>query len=256
MALVRHVSSTGTSAAARRLLLLAGNARTLDEAIQRIVSRLLDGIDCPPTNLLSIAPRLNVTSIHEEDIPGSGGLRKVGKGFHVVYATGLPSGRRNFTIAHELGHAILESTGPRAPRAGKEVERLCNSIAAELLLPAGPFRAYIGISPAPQRIIEVAHVFCVSLESAARRCAEILGVTTFLVEEESLVWCYGARPFKEIPEEFASPVSHAVAGDSVSIAVPLLERGGGSRTWSLTGQPLSGARALFVAKSTGSLVTF
>ena len=65
-----------TSAAARRLLEIAGNPPTIEEAIRIVVDRLLDGVPCPPTDLEAIAARLNITGIQAEDVPFSGELRR------------------------------------------------------------------------------------------------------------------------------------------------------------------------------------
>ena len=50
-----------TSAAARRLLELAGNPPTVEDAVRLIGSWVLSGIPCPPTDLEAIRPRLDIT---------------------------------------------------------------------------------------------------------------------------------------------------------------------------------------------------
>lgn len=60
----------------------------------------------------------------------------------VLYAPSLFSRRENFTLAHELGHKLTEDDDDALnwladrDESGRELERLCDLIAAELLLPA------------------------------------------------------------------------------------------------------------------------
>src|SRR6266487_2639897 len=99
------------SAAARRLLSLAGSTRSVEEAISIIASRLLHGVSCPPTDLEAIMPRLNVTRCEADaDLPISGELRKDTDGLRIVVSAHLSPARRRWTIAHELGHAVFETT--------------------------------------------------------------------------------------------------------------------------------------------------
>jgi hypothetical protein len=108
---------------------LAGNPPNVEAAIETVTARLLQGIECPPTDLEAIRPRLNITQFCTEDIAGSGELQRDGDGFKVVYSPSVAPTRRRFTIAHEMARAIFESTGPNCPRNGVELERLCDKIA-------------------------------------------------------------------------------------------------------------------------------
>jgi hypothetical protein len=113
------------SAAARRLLALAP-ADTIPDAVHVVVSRLLEGVHCPPTNLEELGLRLNVRRIRYENLPVAGALVRVDDGFEILCSSAAANGRQQFTIAHEIAHAIFESTGPRCPQAGGELERLCD----------------------------------------------------------------------------------------------------------------------------------
>src|SRR5690348_14206865 len=81
---------------------------TLDA--RTLVAPLLEGVACPPTDLGAIAARLDI-SISYERISGSGELRRLPGGLQVVCNTTLPVTRSRFTIAHELGHALLDRSG-------------------------------------------------------------------------------------------------------------------------------------------------
>ena len=57
------------SAAARRLLDMARVDR-IDQAVPVVVSKVLAGIHCPPTDLAALCARLNVTEVlDDDDIP-------------------------------------------------------------------------------------------------------------------------------------------------------------------------------------------
>jgi len=180
-----------TSAAARRLLGIAGNPATVEEAVRIVADRLLDGVSCPPTDLHAIATRLNISTFQAEDLPVSGELRREGSGFTVVYSSSLSPGRRQFTVAHEIAHAIFESSGPNCPRVGKELERLCDKIAAELLMPRKLFLECAGPAVSIGKLFELARTFRLSLSATAIRCAELKGVSVFEVEGDRVTWGHG-----------------------------------------------------------------
>jgi hypothetical protein len=181
-----------TSAAARRLLGLAGNPPTVEKAAEVVAQRLLEGIACPPTDLEALRPRLKVSGFEPIDgLPISGELRKDGDGFKIVYSASLQPGRRRFTIAHELGHAIFETTGPNCPRYGNELERICDMLASELLMPRKILVEHVGPGIEPGRIYDLARTFETSLMATALRCHQVFGISVFQVENARLAWGYG-----------------------------------------------------------------
>jgi IrrE N-terminal-like domain len=183
--------ATWTSAAARRLLTLAGNASTIEDAVRTVVGRLLEGVSCPPTDLEAVAARLEVTGFQAEDLPISGELRRDERGLKIFYSSYLSRERRRFTIAHELGHAIFETTGPNCPRVGVELERLCNMLATELLMPKDVFLNSVGMEVNMAKIFELARSFATSLSATAIRCAELHKVSVFESDESRILWGYG-----------------------------------------------------------------
>jgi hypothetical protein len=180
-----------TSAAARRLLTLAGNPTSVEVAIEIIAARLLDGIQCPPTDLDAIRPRLNITQFCAGDIAGSGELQRDGDGFKVLYSSTLSSTRKRFTISHEMAHAVFESTGPNCPRTGVELERLCDKIAAEILMPKQIFLGRLGKEISAKKILDLSQLFRASVSATAIRCAELLKVSVFGVEGDTIIWAFG-----------------------------------------------------------------
>ena len=182
--------TTWKSAAARRLASAAATTDVMD-AIRVITAKLLQDAPCPPTNLEVVSGRLNA-KLRPDNILGSGELRRDGKGYEIVYAVDLTIQRRRFTIAHELGHVIIDQTGRNAPQTGKELERLCDLFAVELLMPTQVFLAHL---PRALRIADLpalSKIFQTSLSATARRCAELSNVTVFEAAKGKIVWVRGS----------------------------------------------------------------
>lgn len=170
---------------------------TVDVAVPTVIARLLSDLACPPTDLAGLCGRLNVTGIDEdENLPVVGELRRAENGFRIVCAANQSTARRRFTIAHELGHAVLESTGPRAPRVGLELERLCDRLAAEILMPSVSFRLALGNRAAVASTIrELASQFQTSLSAAAIRCSELQPISVLEIQRGRIRWVRGpAKP--------------------------------------------------------------
>lgn len=191
---VNRKESQWTSAAARRLLKLAKNAADIPSAVVQVVDELLPQVRSSSTDLEALAATLNVIRFQAEPLPISGELRREPNGFVVVYSSYLSAQRRRFTIAHELAHAVFERSGPNCPRSGQELERLCDMLATEMLMPKKLFLERSG--PASRltwdRIQDLGKQFQTSLSATALRCAELLGVSVFEVEEDRIAWGYGA----------------------------------------------------------------
>ncbi len=181
-----------TSAAARRLIAMAGNPPTVEQAVGIVATRLLDGVPCPPTELDVLQTRLNVRSCEPvAGLPVSGELRKEGEALKIVYSASLSRGRKRFTIAHELGHAVFETTGPNCPKYGQELERICDMLASEFLLPRRIFSEHAGPSIDATTVYKLARLFDASLMATALRCWHLFGVSVFQVEDARVAWGYG-----------------------------------------------------------------
>ncbi|EQD78732.1 protein containing DUF955, partial [mine drainage metagenome] len=79
-----------------------------------------------------------------------------------------------FTLAHELAHVWLGATGVSDTQAGQvpeqQIERWCNQVAAELLMPMDELRAaHQRNAPIPGEIQRLAREFKVSTLVALRR---------------------------------------------------------------------------------------
>lgn len=102
----------------------------------------------PATERLEALKRsLGVSSIEAESMHSSGSVRRRPDGrFEVRYSNTLRPTRRNFTVAHELGHIVLDQFLPhmaqvrpneRTMAGGRycAIERLVDRLASELLMP-------------------------------------------------------------------------------------------------------------------------
>ena len=187
----RRAAGRWTSAAAKRLMTFAGVA-DVDRAIDKVVVDILEGVAHPPTDLDGVMHRLKVARVEaNNDMMVTGALRKVGSELSIHVFPGLSTGRRRFTIAHELGHAFFESTGPRPPRSGKELETICDKFAAEVLMPRRSFVRCAGRRPDIGRLFELAHIFRVSRSAVFLRALDLYRFKSFEIEGEYFNWCFG-----------------------------------------------------------------
>ena len=180
-----------SSAAARRLREIAGDPPTIEDAIQIVAARFLDSLECPPTDLDVLAARLNVTQITYEDLPFSGELRRNAKGFEIACASRMSASRQRFTVAHELAHAIFETTGPNCPTRGKELERLCDMLASEILMPQEKFMTFAAPHTRIEELFDISRVFKTSLAATAIRYAQLFGCSAFEVQGALVTWDMG-----------------------------------------------------------------
>jgi hypothetical protein len=216
--MVRSRKKVWKSAAALRLQVMAGNAQSVESAIRIVAETLLTDIPCPPTDLDQILPRVNVTGCEaRSEFTGSGALLREGKAFKIIYSSGMHTGRKRWTVAHEVAHALFEKTGRNAPRSGRELERLCDMIATELLLPWKHFAPRIHENICLDNVLHLANVFQTSVTATAIRCAEVCGVSAFEMEGNQLRWGYGVvRTRYDIISEtaLADTVSASAHSDS------------------------------------------
>jgi hypothetical protein len=236
------------SRAALQLLDDAGQPEIMAEAVTAAVSRIMDGVLCPPTDLAAVASRVNVEACIAEDMPGSGELRRTGTGFTIYYSSYLSVHPRRFTIAHEIGHALLETSSHVPPKQCREVERLCDMIAAEILMPRRLMEGRLKDRPNLKLVFEISKTFQVSLSAAAVRCAELSSVTVFGVEGSRVVWANGfvrRGPVDGLGSDLRAAVDKAVQGLRAEEEV-MLDGVAGFRPWRLEYTPLNKGRAIFL----------
>jgi hypothetical protein len=185
----------------------------------------------------------------DEPFWGSGELRQADDGLEIVYSSHLSPERRRFTIAHELGHAVLARTGSRFPRAGREVERICDMFATEVLLPRGSFLEHASGAPDVEKVFELARLFKTSIAATARRYAELKQVSLFETEDGKFVRSSGRiNPARSLIMDDAArhAVSEAARGQCGE-AVVFLRRESLVREMILQWKPFAKpGRALFL----------
>jgi predicted transcriptional regulator len=113
--------------------------------IRRQAARLLDsaGISHEPVSLRDVVSALNLELVKRtrEPFTSEAALEPLGDGRAIVLNGSGDSGRRRFTIAHEIGHFVLHPERCRPERggvvneAGRMEEREADAFAAELLMP-------------------------------------------------------------------------------------------------------------------------
>jgi hypothetical protein len=176
---------------ADKLLKFTGNPETIDDAVQLLVGKVLQGISVAPTDLDGLRQRLSISDCHAEDIPFSGELRRKGKERTIVYSVHLSRDRRRFTIAHEMGHVLLEMAGLPLPHSGTAIERLCDKFAAEILMPKSVFLDRLGDAVTINRLFDLKRTFQVSLVAIGYRCFDFQRVSAFEVENGRVAWGVG-----------------------------------------------------------------
>lgn len=128
----------------------------------------------PRESLDSLARKLGVSQITEQRLPFEGGLFQLPDGELVIRLNSESSFvRKRFTLAHELGHLLLKTVPAfrSTHRVDAALERACDSIAAELLMPSEDAITFIrGLGqPSPEKLKIIATRYAVSLQMAAIR---------------------------------------------------------------------------------------
>jgi hypothetical protein len=235
-----------SSAAARKLVEISGAApTTVENAIELIVRRILEGVEFPPTDLEALAVRMEVIRIRQqEDLAGSGELHRVADGFEIIYSADLSGGRLRFTIAHELGHVLLASAGMNCS-GSKELERLCDRIAAEILMPADCFRRFWKSDFSIKDLFKIARLFETSIAATATHCHELFGAAAFEVRDGSVSWRKGI-PYSEI-RQMGDAVRSAIRGEEVDERVYMRRPSGGFAPFRLQSLRIAEKQSFFFA---------
>jgi len=172
-----------------------------NKAIQELVARFRPGDE----QLEVISTILGVGEIAREPLPFDGGVYEIDGKRLIKLNSLVPPVRQAFTLAHEVGHLILERMlGATANcTSDQQLERACDMIAAELLMPtteAQSLAKRLG-DQSPEKLGKIANYFRVSLRTAAQRLFD-LGIWKCPMgmwecgPRTRQMWFVGKRPWK------------------------------------------------------------
>jgi len=237
------------------------------EAVRAAARELLSEceIESAPTNLDLVGSFRGVVDVVERQMVPSGRLVPRGTEFEIEINSSHPNGRRRFSHAHEIGHLLIPSYrgSPKLRedhitgefQRDQEEEFLCDTAAAELVMPRDLFRAAVGEDALGiDCLLRVAEEFQVSLEAAGIRltqcdageCAVIVWEETFKTsqvrEMENQISLAGMEEFGPQPRlriRFASTsegMSHHFFPREKSVAEDCLVCGCLGRTGVVSGE--------------------
>lgn len=156
-------------------------------AVEHLASQLLadSGVDSPPVPLELLASFQGIASVEIVDMPQSGMLIPMPAGdLTVQLKISDSAGRRNFSLAHEIGHTLMPGY-PEAPEEkvdlytgefveSNEEEFFCDVAARSLLLPEAMFIARCSeLQPSIDNMLTMAEEFACSLEAIALRLDQL-----------------------------------------------------------------------------------
>jgi hypothetical protein len=169
------------------------------QLVIKLAQRTLDELAMePPISHEIVASMRDIARIEEAAIPWAGCLVHDGCELLIKLRAGDSSGRKRFTVFHEIKHTFLPGFAaatqyrcdPGAPQAAgrirdRDLEALCDIGAVELLLPRRPFSEdFVGNPPTLGLVEELAAAYEASLEAVARRVVSLRVEPTLLVALE------------------------------------------------------------------------
>lgn len=169
------------------------NERTVSAAARTALNSLIprSSLAAIPVNVETAARYVGIERIVDSELSNCDGLLSAtpSGSYVATLATGQTNLRRRFTLAHEIGHAVVYRSIGRIgdistatelrcrPETvdGQDEERLCDILATELLMPRDRFVEVMEDSGVCATTVPViARQFGVSLQAASRRIATTL----------------------------------------------------------------------------------
>jgi Zn-dependent peptidase ImmA (M78 family) len=133
----------------------------------------------PPVDVEAVIKLWPELRLSEDDLDGEGYLLGMGQlGAEIIVRSSAPTSRKRFTVAHELGHWVLQrhSRLPLECTGHADRERWCDSFAAELLMPASWVRSQFGhrVDESFAERLSLGHrAYSVSSEALRNRVSEL-----------------------------------------------------------------------------------
>ena len=244
----------------------ANHAFRLKMAKQKAEAFLRDeGITILPVLPIEIAKSrdIEVNPMPESSGGVSGMLLRHGDEFGILYATHVKSeGFQNFSVAHELGHYLLDghidhilpADGGHTSHAGfvsaDTYELEADQFAAGLLMPAGPFKRALGQSDAGLEAVESLARLChTSLTATAIRYAELTNDPVAIIISTGAVvdFCFFSDAIKSLPQltwlrrgmpvprrtqtaQLGADASWIASGDRLEAEIDIMDWLGGTRS--------------------------
>jgi hypothetical protein len=206
-----------------------------EQDAHRALQLFVDARRVENESLDALACRLGVNRIVEENLPFEGGLFRLADGELVIKLNPQsPFVRKRFTLAHEIAHLLLKTVPALRCRRRSDaaLERTCDMIAAELLMPTAEATDFVcGLgSPAPEKLRAIASRYGVSMQSAALRVHDdfklwkcSIGMWQRL-RETKMVWFVSRRRW-EAPKPDCSSLELALASNRCVLTNDLWRRG-------------------------------
>lgn len=147
---------------------------------ERIARAVQDKAGTPPVDLEALASSLGVAEIVYANLIEDGRTTWENGRPRVTLRSDRPATRTRFTLAHEIGHVLVDSDKMVAHRthglAQDDLETLCDWIAASILMPRDWVSTYSTRDRYTLSLLRLmAHRANVSLAAAAARLAEVGG---------------------------------------------------------------------------------
>lgn len=163
----------------------------------------------PPVDIQGLAKSLGIRLSENVNLIEDGRVDVSEEGISIELRAGLSQVRRRFTLGHELGHLILPCPGRtltarRSPWHHSDEERLCDEIAAALLMPRSWLQArYQSRVHNLSTIRHLAHQADVSIGAALVRLKEL-----FAWPESLLRWRFEEGRWRFIAGAGIPPALH------------------------------------------------
>jgi len=189
----KRTRNPGSTSQWEAALLTYADSDTIEDAAKALSTRLLGQTWTLPTPIEILAQNLEAKIVFA-DLQHSGFVTATPSGGYIITINSQHSShRRRFTVAHEIGHILLDKAArqvlglkpltrqSRSCQRTNRMERACDILARELLVPSEVLRSFITNLSIEQPVAElelstILHVsrhFAVSTVMAAKRVAEI-----------------------------------------------------------------------------------
>jgi hypothetical protein len=187
--------------------------------IRRVLAReaaRLSGNRPIPLDLEALVAEFRVGVVREQ-AERQGSLRRRGDLWQIAVDSSMAPVRQRFTIAHELGHYLVEATTGFRPTKRRDywaLESECQAFAAVLLAPEAVVRECLAVGGGEPGalfdvVIDLAARTGLSLEGAARRLIEVTGSPMAIASLRldgrpsrraiaSIGWCHGVHGMEDV----------------------------------------------------------